>query len=607
MAIDQRFFDELIDRCDIVEVASAYLPLKRSGGNYSALCPFHNEKTPSFSVSREKQIFKCFGCGEGGNVISFVMKMENLPFLDAVRQLAERVGMDMPENEWDGENVRKERERLMALNREAARYFHETLLSGQGAGARAYLSRRGISQKSIKMFGLGYADDSWDSLIKAMGAKGFENSELERARLAGRGKSGGLYNFFRDRIMFPISDLRRNVVAFGGRVLQGDGEGRKYINSPDTPVYNKSRVLYGMNLAKTSKAGQYILVEGNLDVIALHQAGFDSAVASCGTAFTTDQAKLLGRYTSEVVICFDADAAGQNATRKAIDILKAQNIGVRVLQIPPKRDQDGHVLLDSKGLPMKNDPDDYIRENGASAFAALLERPETDGQYRLGRIRAQYNLELDEQRIAFSREVARYIATLSSPVEGEILARSAAREAAISEESLLTEIERLRRQNAKSRRKKEQQQATASPQNAAQPAARALRYRDPASAKVEEQLLVALLSAPELVEQAMSAVATEDFSSEFLGSIYGKILARHAAGLEVTAAACMIGLEPDETAHLSSLLTAPVAAVADAETVRRCIDRLVLARTKRTGDSTEALRLAFEAKKGDAKNKPVPK
>jgi len=607
MAIDQRFFDELIDRCDIVEVVSSYLPLKRAGGNYSALCPFHNEKTPSFSVSREKQIFKCFGCGEGGNVISFVMKIENLPFLDAVRMLAERVGMEMPENEWDGEGARKERERLTALNREAARYFHETLLSDRGAAAREYLARRGISQKSIKMFGLGYADDSWDSLIKAMQAKGFDNSELERSRLAGRGKSGGLYNFFRDRIMFPISDLRRNVVAFGGRVLQGDGDGRKYINSPDTPVYNKSRVLYGMNLAKSSKANQFILVEGNLDVIALHQAGFDSAVASCGTAFTADQAKLLGRYTAEVVLCFDADAAGQNATRKAIDILKAQNLGVRVLQIPPKRDQDGHIILDSKGQPMKNDPDDFIKENGPSAFATLLERPETDGQYRLSRIRAQYNLELDEQRIAFSREAARYIATLPSPVEGEILARSAAREASISEESLLTEIERLRRQNAKNRRKKEQQQATASPQNAAQPAARTLRYRDPASAKVEEQLLVALLSAPALVEQAMAALTPEDFTSEFLGSIYSKILARHGSGLEVTAAACMVGLEPEESTHLSSLLTAPVAAVADAETVRRCIDRLILAKTKRAGDSTEALRLAFEAKKGDTKNKPAPK
>ena len=329
MALPQHFLDELLARTDITELVSRYVPLKRKGGSMWGCCPFHHEKTPSFHVEQDKQFFKCFGCGEGGNAIHFLMKMENLPYIDAVRKLAENANMELPEEE-DGGKGRLQRQRLLALNKDAARYYYDNLAGEKGREALQYLLNRGMTPQTIVRFGLGYAEDDWDSFISAMRKKGYTDLELETAKLAGRTKNGKLYPFFRGRVMFPIIDIRGDVVAFGGRVIKGDGDGRKYINSSDTPVYSKSRTLYAMNLAKKSKAGRFILCEGNIDVIALHQAGFDSAVASCGTAFTAEQARLLAKYTSEVVICYDADAAGLKATEKAIDILKQNGLNVRV-------------------------------------------------------------------------------------------------------------------------------------------------------------------------------------------------------------------------------------------------------------------------------------
>ena len=377
MALPQHFLDELLARTDIVELVSRYVPLKRKGGSMWGCCPFHHEKTPSFHVEQDKQFYKCFGCGEGGNAIQFLIKIENLPYIDAVRKLAEMAGMELPEEE-DGGKSRLQRQRLLALNKDAARYFYDTLAGEKGREALQYLLNRGMTPQTIVRFGLGYAEDDWDSFLSAMRKKGYTDMELETAKLAGRTRNGKLYPFFRGRVMFPIIDIRGDVVAFGGRVIRGDGDGRKYINSSDTPVYSKSRTLYAMNLAKKSKAGRFILCEGNIDVIALHQAGFDSAVASCGTAFTAEQARLLGKYTSEVVICYDADAAGLKATEKAIDILKQNGLSVRVLRLPPKRDGQGRVLYDSEGRPQKVDPDDFIRQNGPEAFARLLDKPQTD-------------------------------------------------------------------------------------------------------------------------------------------------------------------------------------------------------------------------------------
>lgn len=534
--LPQRFLDELIYRSDIVDVVNRYVPLKKAGSNYVGLCPFHNEKTPSFSVSQDKQFFHCFGCGEGGNVLSFIMKIENLPFPEAVHKLASITGMTVPEDDSGSDRERRERERILAANKDAARWFREQMLAPGGQVAREYLGRRGLTAKYINAFGLGYAPDSWDDFIKAMKEKGYTEKELEAARLAGRSKRGTLYAFFRDRLMFPIFDVSGNVIAFSGRVLQGDGGGRKYMNSPDTPVYNKSRTLFGLNLAKKSKAGCLMLVEGNMDVISLHQAGFDFAVATCGTALTPDQAKLMTRYTKRIILCYDSDSAGQRAAQKGIDILNAAGLQVQVLKVPGSKD-----------------PDEFIRENGPEAFQLLLDKPQTDSEYRLAVLRGQYDLQTDEGRLGYLKEAARFIASLSSVVEREIYARNAARDAGVSPASMLTEVEHARRQGRRQQEKKIQRDALNVRQNL-QPQDRELRYDNLYSAQREEKLLALLLQTDDLVELARGLVTPEQFSSPFLGRIYQSLLDRWDSGLSLSVAECMAALQPNEAKRMAQIL-----------------------------------------------------
>jgi len=534
--LPQKFLDELIYRADIVDVVNRYVPLKRAGSNHVGLCPFHNEKTPSFSVSQDKQFFHCFGCGEGGNVISFIMKVENLPFPEAVRKLASIVGMTVPEDDSGSDRERRERERILAANKDAARWFREQMLAPQGQIAREYLGRRGLTAKYVNAFGLGYAPDSWDDFIKAMREKGYTDRELETARLAGRSKRGTLYAFFRDRLMFPIFDVSGNVIAFSGRVLQGDGGGRKYMNSPDTPVYNKSRTLFGLNLAKKSKADCLMLVEGNMDVISLHQAGFDFAVATCGTALTPDQAKLMTRYTKRIILCYDSDAAGQRAAQKGIDILNAAGLQVQVLKVPGSKD-----------------PDEFIRENGPEAFQMLLDKPQSDNEYRLAVLRAKYDLQTDEGKLGYLKDAARYIASLGSGVEREIYARNAAKDAGVSPAAMLNEVEHARRQERRQQTKKEEQAALNIRQNF-QPKDRELRYENLYSAQREEKLLALLLQTDDLVDLARSLVTPDQFSSPFLGKIYQSLLDRWDSGLSLSVAECMASLQPNEAKRMAQIM-----------------------------------------------------
>ena len=591
MALPQSFLDELIDRSDILDVVSRYVPLKKKGGDHWGCCPFHNEKTPSFHVNRERQIYKCFGCGEGGGVINFMMKIENLPYIDAVHKLADLCGMQVPEDNDADREAAQRRKRLLALNKDAARYYYNTLMSDKGAEARRYLlQKRAMTPQTVTRFGLGYADDSWDGLILAMKQKGYTERELVDARLANRGKNGGLYCFFRDRIMFPVVDIRGDVVAFGSRVLRGDGGGRKYMNSPDTPVYNKSRVLYAMNLAKQTKADKFILCEGNVDVIALHQAGFDSAVASCGTAFTAEQAKLLSKYTKEVVICYDADAAGQKATEKAIDILNAAGLEVRVLRLPPKRDANGRILYDDEGRPKKVDPDDFIKENGPRAFADLLERPQTDGQYRLGEIKAKYDLSQDDQRIAFLKEAARYLASLDSDVEREVFARNAARDANVGMETMLTEVRNARK--TRQRRDNAQFQREAlNPIRAKQPRDRELRYENLASALCEERLLAVTLRDKDLLEYAEARLDPEEFSAPFLRQMYAKALEKLNTGQALNPAAWMHELSEAETRLLTDILAGGVRSKDPRQELDDCIKKIKHEALKRSDDDNVLLEI----------------
>ncbi len=349
MAFPQRFLDELVDRSDIVDVVSSYVSLSKKGGNYFGLCPFHNEKTGSFSVAPDKQIYYCFGCHHGGGVIQFVMEIENLDFPNAVRFLAKRANMEVPEDNTGLEESRR-RQRVLAVNRDAARWFYSNLSRPEGAAVAAYLERRKISRKTAMNFGLGASLDQWDALLNAMLEKGYTKADLLAAGLVVSNQKGRIYDKFRNRLMFPVIDVKGDVVAFGGRVL--DKSEPKYMNTTETIVYSKRRNLYGINLAKKTKRPNFILCEGNIDVITLHQAGFDNAVASMGTALTTEQTKILSRYTKELVLCFDNDNAGQLATQKNIELLKDSEFNVRILQLP-RRLADGEYV--------KQDVDDFIK------------------------------------------------------------------------------------------------------------------------------------------------------------------------------------------------------------------------------------------------------
>ena len=325
MAIPERFIDDLVARSDIVDVVSDYLPLTKKGGSYWGLCPFHGEKTSSFHVVSDRQSYHCFGCGKGGGVISFVMELEHLPFIEAVRVLSKRAGMEFPEEENQGQ-FRKVRERLLAANKDVARFFHRKLYEDEGLSALRYLNERKLSKQTITRFGLGFAPDGWDHLLHHLTAMGYSKQELVEAGLAVSGQKGRIYDRFRGRVMFPIIDVRGNVIGFGGRVL--DQTEPKYLNSPDTPVFNKSQNLFALNLARLTKMGRFILTEGYMDTIALHQAGIDCAVASLGTAFTQYHARLLSRYTKEVVSAFDSDNAGVAAAKRGIPHLEQTGMKV---------------------------------------------------------------------------------------------------------------------------------------------------------------------------------------------------------------------------------------------------------------------------------------
>ena len=383
MSIPERFLDELNSRANIVDVVSAYVPLNKKGANYWGLCPFHHEKTPSFSVNEEKQIFHCFGCGKGGGPIRFLMEIENLSFPDAVRKLAAQEGMDVPDDSPGDGQWRERRRRILELNREAARFYRAMLDDPRGAQVADYISqKRRISPRFSARFGLGAAPDAWDTLIRAMAEKGYDKADLIEAGLAVAGKNGGIYDKYRNRLMLPVIDVRGDVIGFTSRVM--DDSTPKYLNTPETAIFKKRSILYGLNYAKNTKRPNFILVEGNIDVITLHQAGFDNTVATMGTALTEEHVHILGRYTKELVLCYDNDNAGVDATQRAIGLLKNSDIAVKVLQLPWRRTEDGQLV--------KQDADDFIKNYGGEAFETLMNKSANSVEYRLGVVQGKYDL-----------------------------------------------------------------------------------------------------------------------------------------------------------------------------------------------------------------------
>lgn len=535
MPFPENFINELTERNDIVDVVSSYVRLgKKSGSNLFGLCPFHSEKTPSFSVSPDKQIYHCFGCGKGGGVISFIMEIENLSFPEAVEFLAKRAGMPLPEESHDAES--KKRARLLALNRDAARFFYEQLSTPAGAAARDYMGRRRISPATAKNFGLGFAPDSWDSLEKAMRQKGYSDFDLFDAGLVRRGKQSGFYDTFRNRLMFPVIDVRGNVIGFSGRIL-GDGE-PKYMNSPETLVFNKSRNLFALNLAKKSKSGYIILSEGNIDVVSLHQAGFDSAVASLGTSLTPEQARLLSRYTDQVIIAYDNDGAGIKASQRAIDILEKLDLKVKVLRMSGAKD-----------------PDEFIQLKGADAFRNLLDASENQVDYRLRSVSDKYDLSVDEQKVEFLKEATDLLSRLPNQMERQVYAMRVASMAGLPDSAVQSEVERRRRQLlGRARKEDERKQARPARQN--QPTDRALRYDDPGSAAAEEGIIRLLYLEPSLGRRS-DLPRAEDFSSQALGHIYEVILGKLLRGEAVSTDILSEYLSSGEVSLLIRILQKP--------------------------------------------------
>ena len=577
MAFPENFITELVDRNDIVEVVSSYVRLsKRSGANLFGLCPFHSEKTPSFSVSPDKQIYHCFGCGKGGGVINFIMEVENLSFPEAVEFLAKRAGMPMPEETNDRES--KKRARMLALNREAARFFYSQLSTPAGAGACDYMRQRQLSPATARRFGLGFAPDSWNSLTDAMKEKGFTEYELADAGLVRRGKNGGVYDTFRNRLMFPVIDVRGNVIGFSGRIL-GEGE-PKYMNSPETLVFNKSRNLFALNLAKKSKCGYIILSEGNIDVASLHQAGFDSAVASLGTSLTPEQARLISRYTDQVIIAYDNDGAGIKAAQRAIGILEKLDLKVKVLRLEGAKD-----------------PDEFIKRKGPEAFRKLLEGSENQVDYRLREVTAKYDLSVDEQKVDFLKEATELVARLPGTVERQVYAMRVAAMAAVPENVVADEVERRRKRLLSSARKAEDRQQ-ARLDRAPPSGGKALRYADPASAAAEEGIIRLLYLEPGLIREP-GLPPPEDFSSPELGPIYAAMLDTLRRGETASPATPGEALSGEEMSLLVSLLQKPALLSRSGQSLRDYIGKIREHRDEAgQADDLRALANRYREKKG---------
>lgn len=433
MALSDSFLQELKMKTDIEDVISTYVTLKRRGATLVGLCPFHNEKTPSFTVYPATQSFYCFGCGAGGDAITFLKKIENLDYLDAVKTLAQRAGLQMPQEGFD-DSLSKRRRRILEMNREAARFYHSVLLSSEGKVGYDYYIGRALSAATINHFGLGFAPNRWDALLKHMRAKGYQPAELVDAGLARKGQKG-YYDNFRNRVMTPIIDVRGNVIAFGGRVL--DDSKPKYINTGDTLVYKKTNELFALNFAKDSKEDALILCEGYMDVIAMHQAGFTNAVAGCGTALTTEQVRLISRYAKEVILTYDADEAGQKALQKAMTLFDQTDVKVRI-----------------PALAGGKDPDEIIRTYGRDKFKGMLEGASNETEFRLLALRRQYNLATTQGKIDFIGGALQILATLP-PVEQDLYVSRLSEELGVERQNMKVQLQDLVARQGNRREKRE--------------------------------------------------------------------------------------------------------------------------------------------------------
>lgn len=508
MRLSDAFLEQLRANTDIESVISPYVNLRRRGKNLVGLCPFHNEKTPSFTVYPENGSFYCFGCGVGGDVITFVRRMENLDYMEAVKQLADRAGMALPEDGYD-DTLAKKRTAVLAANRAAAKFFHAQLYTVQGIQALDYFLDRGLAPETIRHFGLGFAPNDWRALKRHLNEQGFDDILLESANLLRRSDKNGkvsYYDNFRNRVMFPIIDPRGNVIAFGGRVL--DDSKPKYINTSDTLIYKKSNGVFALNFAKNGNDGKLIIAEGYMDVIALHQAGFTNAVACLGTALTKEQANLLSRYADTIILSYDADEAGQKATARALGIFGTTGMEIKVLHLEGGKD-----------------PDEIIKKYGAQRFQAIIDGAANDTEYRLLKARQGIDLATDDGKVKYLSAAAEILAEIGSPVEVDVYASRLAHELGVDKLAIQSQV-KYKREGLKKRRavKREQEQTRLliNGQNTKNPE-RAQHLR---AAKAEETLIASLMRNPDFYNKLKDGLSADYFVTALNRRIFSVVLSR---------------------------------------------------------------------------------
>lgn len=542
MALSDEFLDDLRRRADIESTVSSYVSLKRKGKILTGLCPFHNEKTPSFTVYPETQSYYCFGCGNGGDVITFIRNIENLDYMEAVKLLADRHGVSMPQDGYDS-GLSKKRTEMYGANREAARFFHAKLYSPEGRHGLEYFYSRGLTDDTIRHFGLGYAPDSWHDLENYLVSKGYSQQLLYDANILRSTVKNGkryYYDAFKNRAMFPVIDLRGNVIAFSGRRIHDADSDRKYVNTSDTLVYKKGSNLFALNFAKKSKSDSIILCEGNLDVISLHQAGFTNAVAGLGTALTEEQAHLLSHYAGEIFICYDSDEAGQKATRKAINILGKTTLKVRIIHMTGGKD-----------------PDEIIQKFGAEGFKRCLDSAANDVEFSLLSERSKYDISSPAGRSDYLKAAAAVLASLNSPVELDIYISRLSEEFSVNKDAVTAQVKIEREKRAKKQKNEFYREVRDSVINQGDKINKVNTQRSKAlrAAKAEEILIASFMSDPELYRKLESKLTPELFVTDFNRRVFSAISERIKDGRPVGLSFFASEFTPEEISVIARIET----------------------------------------------------
>ena len=575
------YSDELIEEVrsknDIVDVISGYVRIQKKGGNYFGLCPFHNEKSPSFSVSGSKQMYYCFGCGAGGSVITFIMEYENYSFQEALQELAKRAGVELPQAEYSEEEKRREskRSQLLAVNKEAARYFYYLLRSTKGQAGYQYLADRKLSDETMKKFGLGFINVTRNSLTRYLNSKGYSNELIHEAGLASFSERAGMYDKFSNRVMFPIQDINNRVIGFGGRVM-GDGE-PKYLNSPESVIFDKGRNLYGLNFARTSREDHIILCEGYMDVIAMHQAGFTQAAASLGTSFTVGQASLLKRYTSELFLAYDSDGAGVNAALRAIGIMREVGLTGRVINMEPYKD-----------------PDEFIKNLGTEAFRERIDQAENSFFFELRILERNYDLKDPEGKTRFHREIAKKLCGFEEEIERENYIQSVAGKYDIGFENLRKLVASYA-----------MQAGAAKPVERPKPTVSKKSMPEENAKRNQRYLLTWISEEPEVYRKISKYISAQDFTDGLYRQAAEKIFSDMEQGVFKPAAIISAFPEEEQQRQIASLFNTRLEEITTQAEREKALHDIVYAVKKnsldadsaRSGTDMEALNRVISAKK----------